>query len=143
MRRFAVLVALLASVSGLAACNRSTPPADKAQPPSAAPVPVPLPEVDGGAVLEHTKVLASNEYEGRRPGTRGEELTVAYISDQLRKIGIKPGNPDGTYVQKVPLVGITVQQTPTLTFRKGAARQVLKFRDDYVAWTKRVVDNPA
>ena len=36
-----------------------------------------------------------------------EELTVAYITEQFRKLGLKPGNTDGTFVQKVPLVGIT------------------------------------
>jgi len=96
-----------------------------------------FPAIDGGLVLEHIKLLASDEFEGRAPGTNGETLTVQHISDQLRKLGIKPGNPDGTYVQKVPLVGTTVQESPTLTFRKGDATRRLAWRDDYVAWTKR------
>ena len=64
------------------------------------------------AVMAHVKVLASDEYEGRAPGTKGEDLTVAYITDQFRKVGLKPGNPDGTYVQKVPMVGITADPNP-------------------------------
>ena len=96
-----------------------------------------FPAIDGSLVLEHTKVLASDAFEGRAPGTKGEELSVAYISDQLRKIGLRPGNPDGTWVQKVPLVGTTVEGSPTLTFRKGDAVRKLAWRDDYVAWTKR------
>jgi Zn-dependent M28 family amino/carboxypeptidase len=95
--------------------------------------------IDGAAVLEHTKVLASDAFEGRAPGTRGEELTVAYLSEQLGKIGLQPGNPDGTWVQKLPLVGTTVQGSPVLTFRKDGAERRLAWRDDYVAWTKRVV----
>src|SRR5258705_813417 len=63
-----------------------------------------LPDVDVDQVLAHTKVLSSDEYEGRGPGTKGENLTVAYLTDQFRKLGLKPGNPDGSYVQKVPLV---------------------------------------
>ncbi len=55
----------------------------------------------------HTKTLSSDEFEGRGPGTKGEELTVEYLVDQFTKIGLKPGNTDGTYIQKVPLVGIT------------------------------------
>jgi hypothetical protein len=66
-----------------------------------------FPEIDGDAVLEHTKILSSDEYEGRAPGTKGEDLTVQYIVDQFTRIEIKPGNVDGTYIQKVPLVGIT------------------------------------
>ena len=68
-----------------------------------------FPPIEAAAVLAHTRILASDEYEGRLPGSKGEELTVAYLTDQLKQAGIKPGNPDGTYVQKVPLVGITVQ----------------------------------
>jgi Zn-dependent M28 family amino/carboxypeptidase len=99
-----------------------------------------LPAIDGGAFLEHTKVLASDEYEGRFPGTRGEELSVDYITGQLKLLGLKPGNTDGTYVQKVPLAGIAVQGNPTLTFKHGGAAQALNWKDDHVSWTKRYVE---
>ena len=99
-----------------------------------------FPAIDGKAVLEHTKVLASDAFEGRAPGTKGEELTVAYLIEQLRKIGLQPGNPDGSWVQTVPLVGASVQGSPSLTFRKGATERRLAWRDDYVAWTKRVAE---
>src|SRR5207245_7614848 len=58
------------------------------------------------ALLAHIKTLASDEFEGRSPGTKGEELSIKYISDQFRSIGLKPGNPDGSYFQEVPLAGI-------------------------------------
>ena len=57
--------------------------------------------------LQHIKVLASDEYEGRGPGTPGEDKTIAYLTGQLRAMGLKPGNPDGTYIQNVPLAGIS------------------------------------
>ncbi len=98
-----------------------------------------LPAIDADAVLAHTNVLSSDEYEGRGPGTKGEELTVPYLIDQFKKIGLKPGNTDGTFIQKVPLVGITPAPAP-LVFKKGAARQTLKWKDDVVAWTKHVAD---
>jgi Zn-dependent M28 family amino/carboxypeptidase len=100
-----------------------------------------FPEIDGNAVLEHTKILSSDEYEGRAPGTRGEDLTVQYIVDQFTRNGIKPGNVDGTYIQKVPLVGITPDPNVTLTFTKGNQTQSLKWKDEFVAWTKRVADS--
>jgi Zn-dependent M28 family amino/carboxypeptidase len=99
-----------------------------------------FPAIDGSAVLEHTKVLASDAFEGRAPGTPGEERTVAYLIEHLRKIGLQPGNPDGSWVQRIPLVGTTVQGTPALVFRKGTVERRLAWRDDYVAWTKRVVE---
>jgi Zn-dependent M28 family amino/carboxypeptidase len=96
-----------------------------------------MPDVDVDQVLAHTKVLASDEYEGRGPGTKGEVLTVAYLTDQFRKLGLKPGNPDGSYVQKVPLVGITADPAP-LVLRKGSEERTLRWKDDVVAWTKHV-----
>jgi Zn-dependent M28 family amino/carboxypeptidase len=96
-----------------------------------------LPVIDMNAVLAHTKVLASDEFEGRAPGTPGEERSVAFLVDQFKKAGLRPGNTDGTYIQKVPLVGITPSPAP-LVFKKGAAKQTLKWKDDVVAWTKHV-----
>src|SRR5438132_408434 len=55
------------------------------------------------ALLAHIKILSSDEFEGRAPGTKGEELSIKYISDQFRSIGLKPGNPDGSYFQEVPV----------------------------------------
>ena len=104
-----------------------------------------LPAIDPAAVLGHVKTLASDAFEGRAPGTPGEEKTVAYLVEAFRKLGLKPGNPDGTYVQKVPLVGITAAAAP-LTITGGAAGPsgtgpaTLAWRDDVVAWTKRVTE---
>jgi Zn-dependent M28 family amino/carboxypeptidase len=99
-----------------------------------------LPDIDIDAVLAHTKTLSSDEFEGRGPGTRGEDLTVTYLVNELTKIGLKPGNPDGTYIQKVPLVGITADGAP-LILRKGAQQHVFKWRDEVVAWTKHVAES--
>ena len=52
-----------------------------------------------------------------RPGSAGEEKTVSYLEAEFKKIGLKPGNPNGTYIQNAPLVGITSQ--PTLAFEVG------------------------
>jgi Zn-dependent M28 family amino/carboxypeptidase len=101
-----------------------------------------LPPIDIDAMLAHTKTLSSDEFEGRAPGTKGEERSVAYLSDQFRKVGLKPGNTDGTYTQKVPLVGITPTPAP-LVFRKGEQQQTLKWKDDVVAWTKHVAPSAA
>jgi Zn-dependent M28 family amino/carboxypeptidase len=114
-------------------------PALLAPPPSPAAEPV-FPPIDGKAVLAHTRTLASDAFEGRAPGTRGETLSVEYIENALQRMGLAPGNPDGTWVQKVPLVGTTVEGSPTLSFRKGDTVRTLAWRDDYVAWTKRVAE---
>lgn len=69
--------------------------------------PVITPAITSQELREHVAVLASDAYGGRLPGTRGEELTVSYLEKQFRAAGLKPGNPDGTYTQDVPLVGLT------------------------------------
>jgi Zn-dependent M28 family amino/carboxypeptidase len=96
-----------------------------------------LPPIDLNALLAHTKKLSSDEFEGRAPGTKGEELSVNYLADQFKTVGLKPGNTNGTYFQPVPLVGITPTPAP-LVFRKGGQPQTLKWKDDVVAWTKHV-----
>jgi Zn-dependent M28 family amino/carboxypeptidase len=91
------------------------------------------------ALMAHTKVLSSDEYGGRAPGTRGEELTVGYLVRQFKELGLKPGNTDGSYVQKVPLVGITADGAP-LVVERGGQRVELAWGDDVVAWTKHVAE---
>ncbi len=104
--------------------------------------PAPKPAaIDGKALMDHIEVLASDAFEGRAPGTAGEEKTVAYLIEQVKKIGLQPGNPDGTYVQKVPLVGITGVPASPLTFAKGEKKLELAWRDDAVVWTKHVADS--
>src|SRR5213594_666742 len=57
-------------------------------------------------LMRHVTVLASDEFEGRATASSGEELTVKYLIDQFRKAGLDPGNPDGSYIQNVPLMGV-------------------------------------
>jgi Zn-dependent M28 family amino/carboxypeptidase len=87
-------------------------------------------------LLAHIKVLASDEFEGRAPGTKGEELSVKYMSDEFKKIGLKPGNPDGTYTQEVPLAGINSE--PRMSFTIGDKTIDLKYLDDFVASSARL-----
>src|SRR6476659_9932089 len=87
-------------------------------------------------LLAHIKVLASDEFEGRAPGTKGEELSVKYITDQFKKIGLNPGNPDGTYTQEVPLAGI--KSEPRMSFVIGDKTMDLRYSDDFVASSARL-----
>src|SRR3984893_8146009 len=89
------------------------------------------------ALLAHIKVLASNEIEGRATGSKGEELSIKYISDQFKAAGLKPGNPDGSYLQEVPLAGI--KSDPRMQFVvSGKPPMDLKFADDFVASSARL-----
>jgi len=93
------------------------------------------------ALLKHIRTLSSEEFEGRGPGSKGEQLTVQYLEEQFRAAGLGPGNPNGSFEQLVPLVGITPDPGMKLTF-SGRGRQLEPiFQTDFVAWTKRVVDS--
>src|SRR5260370_7218182 len=87
-------------------------------------------------LLAHIKILASDEFEGRAPGTKGEELSVKYISDQFKQIGLKPGNPDGSYMQEVPLAGI--KSEPRMAFSVGDKTIELKYPTDFVPSSPRL-----
>ena len=89
-------------------------------------------------LLANIKVLSSDRFEGRSPATEGERLTVEFLTGQFKAMGLKPGNPDGTYVQDVPLVGISGTRSATLT--AGGKRMHMKFPADYVALSRRFVD---
>ncbi len=93
--------------------------------------------IDAADLMRFTTTLASDEFEGRAPGTPGEEKTVALLTARFQELGLAPGNPDGTYVQDVDLVGFTAQPSASFAVR---GRQIgLRFPDDYVAVSRRTV----
>ena len=98
-----------------------------------------FPDIDVTAALRDITRLSSDEFEGRLPGTKGEQLTVQYLTEQFKSIGLEPGNPDGTYVQRVPLVGMTPSPAPLSVTRAGKTQQ-FKHNDDIVAFSQRVTE---
>ncbi len=88
--------------------------------------------VSGEKIRAHVKYLASDELEGRGVGTRGEKLATEYIASQLQSEGLKPGGDNGTYFQRVPLVGVTTEPSATLTISGKNGRVPLTFVKDYV-----------
>src|SRR5207244_12537520 len=68
---------------------------------------------------------------GRGTSTLVEDKAVAYMQSQFKTLGLKPGNPDGTFIQKVQLIGYTSH--PTASFTAGGKTISLRFPDDYVA----------
>jgi len=99
-----------------------------------------LPKINIDAVLADTRKLSSDEFEGRAPGTKGEQLTVQYLTDQFRAAGLAPGNPDGSWTQKVPLVGLTPQPQGAFVVKKGGQTRPFRIRDEVVVFSKHVTD---
>ena len=125
--------ALIACVTFTLACATDTAKNNSA-PAAPADIKPALDSVTSDDLLRHIKTLASDEYEGRAPGTKGEELTVNYLTEQFKRLGLKPGNPDGSYAQKVPLIGYTPQ--PSASFSVGGKRMSLA-TEDYLARSPR------
>jgi Zn-dependent M28 family amino/carboxypeptidase len=137
MRRLFLPLVLLA----LTACGREEPPA-------AAPAPevekVPAAHEFSAAITvadyaSHLETLASDEFEGRAPGSRGERLTTAYLSEHFTRIGLTPGNR-GEWFQAVPMVEITRPEESSLLLRQGDEEVVLAANTEVVLGSTRPVE---
>jgi Zn-dependent M28 family amino/carboxypeptidase len=114
---FPAASAALLVVSGLAGCGESGP------------------RFAEDRLLSHIATLSSDDFGGRAPASPGEEKTVAYLTGVFEGLGLEPGNPDGTWVQAVPLVGSTAVTMQAASDPGGDWEPAV----DFVAWTKRVV----
>ena len=99
---------------------------------------VPKEDCEAGAkrMMDTIREISSDAYEGRAPGTAGEEKTVTYLQDEFTKLGLQPGNPDGTFIQPVPMVGIT--STTSATFDVGGKTLTPAILNDYVAVSRHL-----
>jgi Zn-dependent M28 family amino/carboxypeptidase len=123
---------LIAVVLALTGCDRAPSQPDVA-----------MRSLSTDALMKHIRTLSSDAFEGRGPGSKGEQLTIEYLQGQFRGMGLEPGNPNGSYLQSVPLVGITPDPDVKLTFSGHGRKLEPKFQKDFVAWTKRVQDSAA
>jgi Zn-dependent M28 family amino/carboxypeptidase len=131
-----LFLALIAAAT-LAACDRQpSPPATTpaASTPAAAAYAF-HDAIDAGDFAQHVKTLSSDAFEGRGPGTPGEDKTVAYIQAQMQRIGLQPGN-HGQWFQTVPMVETTADPGTTLAIDVGGKPHVLRFGDDMVVGTR-------
>lgn len=99
-----------------------------------------LPTIDTTRVLADITRLSSDEFQGRAPGGEGERLTVEYLTTQFKAAGLEPGNPDGTYVQNVPLVGVRPMVTSPFTVTQGGKSRTLRVLGDVVPFSTRVAE---
>lgn len=85
---------------------------------------------------EITRVLASDEFQGRSMGTPGEEKTIAFLTEQFRSAGLEPGGENGGWTQTVPLIR-TKLQSPQVSVQQGSTRTLLRFPNDIYLSTVR------
>jgi len=83
----------------------------------------------------HVRYLSHDLLEGRGTGQRGGDIAAEYIGTQFAEYGLKPAGDHGTYMQKVPLVGITtLPETQFSLVPKQGETMNLKPLDEYVAY---------
>jgi len=93
------------------------------------------PEINAADFAELVKTLSSDAFEGRAPGSKGEELTVNYIRDQMQRIGLQPGNGD-SWFQDVAMTETTADETTSLKISQAGKNSELKFGTDMVVGTR-------
>ena len=103
----------------------------------------PAPALRADAIRAHIRFLADDLLEGRGPGTRGDALAQNYIASQFEAMGLQPAGDNGTYFQKVSLLGMTtVPEKSQVAFVGSGGKTVgpLAYRDEFVAGNQTQVE---
>jgi Zn-dependent M28 family amino/carboxypeptidase len=130
------LLITLAAAAALTACKGEDAPATAPAADAAKPAGFAFKDaLDPADFAEHVRVLASDEFEGRAPGTPGEEKTVAYLKAQFERMGLKPGNGD-SYFQVVPMMETTADESTAMTLDVNGKPRALAFGTDMVIGTR-------
>jgi len=103
----------------------------------------PAPRVDMQRMSEITRVLASDAFQGRAPGTAGEEKTIPYLIEQFKAAGLEPAGEDGGWTQTVPMIRTQLQSPMQLNISQSGQTVPLRFPDDVYLGTVRAVDRAA
>jgi Zn-dependent M28 family amino/carboxypeptidase len=85
------------------------------------------------------RTLASDDFQGRKPFTEGEKKTLAFLESEFKRFGLEPGNGN-SYFQEVPMVELDARPSETMTISGGKNEVTLKYLQDFVVGSERVVD---
>jgi Zn-dependent M28 family amino/carboxypeptidase len=94
--------------------------------------------IEATRLSDHIRILASDEFEGRGPATEGEKKAVAYISDQMKQIGLVPGAKDGGWTQPVILNRFTITRPVKAAINLTGWNRPLLDGDDVMIGSRRV-----
>jgi hypothetical protein len=110
--------------------------------PRAAPLP-PTPHIDMQRMSDITHTLASDAFQGRAPGTPGEDKTIPYVVEQFKAAGLEPAGENGGWTQEVPLIHTQLKAPVNVSVAQGGQNVPLKFPGDIYLGTTRAVDRVA
>jgi Zn-dependent M28 family amino/carboxypeptidase len=126
IRKYAII---LFSISLLSSCSRGDRELNMA-----------LNSINADDMKDYVSMLASDDFLGRAPATKGEERTINYLADQFKKAGLQPAD-SGNYFQKVSLVRITSDQNMKLIISNGQKTIDLRYPDDFIGNTPQLSEN--
>jgi Zn-dependent M28 family amino/carboxypeptidase len=124
-----LLTASLLAAGALTACSTNRLPDAPASSP-----------IDAERISAITRTLASDEFEGRAPGTNGEAKTIAYLVEKFREAGLEPAGENGTYLQSVPLIRTQLQTSGSISIDRDGKRTALQVPHDVYLSTVRDTD---
>lgn len=108
--------------------------------PAAAQTPDAAGGIDADNLVQTVRTLASDQFQGRAPGTAGEDRTIGYLIGRLQALGLEPGGTGGGWTQAVPLLHTRLGAPDTLAFERGGAKMPLTFGTDIYLSTLRPSD---
>jgi Zn-dependent M28 family amino/carboxypeptidase len=103
----------------------------------------PSPHVNMQRMSDITRTLASDAFQGRAPGTAGEDKTIPYLIEQFKAAGLEPAGEHGGWTQEVPLIHTQLKAPFNVSVAQGGQTLQLKFPDDIYLGTTRPVDRVA
>jgi hypothetical protein len=96
-------------------------------------------ENDEQLLRDWIKVIAADEFGGRKPMTPYEDKTVTYVASQLESLGLEPAF-DGSWYQPFDMVSVTAKPQGMKLSAKGKGKATLRYPDDVMVWTARATD---
>ena len=144
VKRFHKLIdslVVLVIAAGMAACDggESAKDGGEAAQPAAevaagnAPAERAVGEITADFMRRHVVELADDKFEGRGPGSRGDEAARNYVIAEMQSLGLEPGAADGGWQQRFDLVGITAEQPGQWTFTKGEESLTFEQWEQFIA----------
>jgi len=130
MKRSVLILLLITSAF---AANSKKPPAAAAPTEAIPAMRVAMNSVNPNNISAHVQFLASDLLEGRGTGQRGGDIAADYIATQFALYGLKPAGDNGTFMQRVPMVGVTTDPSTNITLIINDKPLQLRQNDDIVS----------
>ncbi|MDF7811816.1 M28 family metallopeptidase [Hymenobacter sp. YC55] len=124
------------ALSGCQSKSNATADAATTADSAAAPDATPAGVISTASISKYLQAVSSDEMQGRKPFTVGEERSTKYLADQFKQLGLQTG-PDGSYFQAVPMVEITGTPSATMQIKGSGQNLSFNYKTDFVAFTQR------